>query len=287
MYSCVNLRETTSDIPTNLFGGEILFPSQPFLFCAGCKENNVWLLCGNLPVLANAQNLRPASDAEALARSLLRGEMVEVPGTVVGDQSQQQSFVDASRVIEDAEEGSREKKSRRVETIPDGILEEPEEGTWEIPDDVLVELGILHQNDLGEVNQEEEDHEEGEDALTELQEAATSSDRVRRNDTAETSRNVRPRTGEPEAESEESRCPSLEETHRLDLPNHSRGQERITLTICLFSSELILRGKLKGMAHQKKKEIEQPLLHSWQTDLNSATERMKCRKNAVPQRMDL
>ena len=35
------------------------------------SEKNVWLLCGNLPVLANAQNLRPASDAEALARSLL------------------------------------------------------------------------------------------------------------------------------------------------------------------------------------------------------------------------
>ena len=169
------------------------------------SEKNVWLLCGNLPVLANAQNLRPASDAEALARSLLRGEMVEVPETVVGDQSQQQSFVDARRVVEETEEGaSREKKSRRIETIPEGILEDPGEGTWEIPDDVLVELGILHQGELGEENQEEEDHGEEEDALAELQEAATSSDRVRRNDTTETSRNVRPRTGEPEAERGES-----------------------------------------------------------------------------------
>ena len=170
------------------------------------SEKNVWLLCGNLPVLANAQNLRPASDAEALARSLLRGEMVEVPETVVGDQSQQQSFVDARRVVEETEgEESREKKSRRVETIPEGILEDPEEGTWEIPDDVLVELGILHQNELGEGNQEEEDHVgEEEDALAELREAAASSDRVRRNDTAEPSRNVRPRTGEPEAERGES-----------------------------------------------------------------------------------
>ena len=170
------------------------------------SEKNVWLLCGNLPVLANAQNLRPASDAEALARSLLRGEMVEVPETVVGDQSQQQSFVDARRVVEETEgEESREKKSRRVETIPEGILEDPEEGTWEIPDDVLVELGILHQNELGEGNQEEEDQvEEEEDALAELHEAAASSDRVRRNDTAEPSRNVRPRTGEPEAERGES-----------------------------------------------------------------------------------
>ena len=170
------------------------------------SEKNVWLLCRNLPVLANAQNLRPASDAEALARSLLRGEMVEVPETVVGDQSQQQSFVDARRVVEETEgEESREKKSRRVETIPEGILEDPEEGTWEIPDDVLVELGILHQNELGEGNQEEEDHVgEEEDALAELHEAAVSSDRVRRNDTAEPSRNVRPRTGEPEAERGES-----------------------------------------------------------------------------------
>ena len=169
------------------------------------SEKNVWLLCGNLPVLANAQNLRPASDAEALAGSLLRGEMVEEPGGVVGDPSQQQSFVDARRVIEETEdETTRGKKSRRIEPIPEGILEDPEEGTWEIPDDVLVELGILRQGELGEGNQEEENQVEEEDALAELHEAAASSDRVRRNDTAEPSRNVRPRTGEPEAERGES-----------------------------------------------------------------------------------
>ena len=177
-------------------------------------EKNVWLLCGNLPALANAQNLRPASDAEALARSLLRGEMVDEPEAVVGEQSQQQSFVDARSVVEETADGSpRDKKSRkrekapeRTESVPEEILDDPEEGTWEIPDDVLIELGILYHEGLGKENiGEEEDHDESTDVLTELQEAAaTSSDRVRRNDVADSSRNVRPRTGEQEAERGES-----------------------------------------------------------------------------------
>ena len=56
MYSCVNLRETTSDIPTNLFGGEILFPSQPFLFCAGCKENKQSLFGTKMTALFSKAN---------------------------------------------------------------------------------------------------------------------------------------------------------------------------------------------------------------------------------------
>ena len=244
------------------------------------SEKNVWLLCGNLPVLANAQNLRPASDAEALARSLLRGEMVEVPETVVGDQSQQQSFVDARRVVEETEgEESREKKSRRVETIPEGILEDPEEGTWEIPDDVLAELGILHQNELGEGNQEEEDQvEEEEDALAELHEAAASSEQNHPEMFDPGRANPKPR--------EVSHYRNLEEIRLLDPANRSRGQEQTILMICLFSFELILRDKQKGMEEQKKEKIGQPSLHSWQTGLRYAIGRMKCQGISVFLRME-
>ena len=229
------------------------------------SEKNVWLLCGNLPVLANAQNLRPASDAEALARSLLRGEMVEVPETVVGDQSQQQSFVDARRVVEETEEEApREKKSRRIETIPEVILEYPEEGTWEIPDDVLVELGILHQGELGEENQGEEDHGEEEDALAELQEAATSPDRVRRNDTTETSRNVRPRTGEPEAERGESLPQSRREVPWLRLLDSILGGagpwvtgcEGVTCAVWIWC---VWKKNRKKKGNKKRKKIKKGL----------------------------
>ena len=63
------------------------------------SDKSIWLLCGNLPVLANAQNLRPAFHSEALARALIRGEMIG-ESKVVGEPSQQQSFVDARRVVE-------------------------------------------------------------------------------------------------------------------------------------------------------------------------------------------
>ena len=183
-------------------------------------------MCGNLPVLAEcsapvlANALRPASDSEALARALIRGETID-ESKVVGEQSQQQSCVDARRVVEEKDDKPESEKSKDKKEspkkpedvpIPDDIFDEPDEGTWEIPDEVLVEMGLLD----GPVNehhvQEGLDEESGEDfdVLTELQ---SSSHRTRRAESSsarnirarlEPERNVRPRTGEPESERGES-----------------------------------------------------------------------------------
>ena len=47
-------------------------------------ERDIWVLCENTPVLVSAHNLRPASDAEALARSILQGQPI-VPAEVIGE----------------------------------------------------------------------------------------------------------------------------------------------------------------------------------------------------------
>ncbi|CAE7253985.1 RE2 [Symbiodinium natans] len=51
----------------------------------GDYQESVWLLCENIPVLASAQNLRPATDAEALAFDILHGNAI-IPEEIVKDQ---------------------------------------------------------------------------------------------------------------------------------------------------------------------------------------------------------
>ena len=45
-------------------------------------QEGLWLLCGNVPVLVAAQNVRPATASEALALSILHGDPI-VPGEIV------------------------------------------------------------------------------------------------------------------------------------------------------------------------------------------------------------
>ena len=42
----------------------------------GNENQNVWVLCENIPVLVSAQNIRPAGDAEALAHAILHGHSI-------------------------------------------------------------------------------------------------------------------------------------------------------------------------------------------------------------------
>ena len=51
----------------------------------------MWVLTENTPVLVSAHSLRPANDAEALARSILNGQPI-MPAEIIGDD---QKFVDA------------------------------------------------------------------------------------------------------------------------------------------------------------------------------------------------
>ena len=90
-------------------------------------DRDVWVLCENVPVLVSVHNLRPASEAEALAKSVLEGHPI-VPSEVIGDD---QKFVDARSYLEEPE-------------IPEDVSYEPSiaPGTPAptIPEDVEVEL---------------------------------------------------------------------------------------------------------------------------------------------------
>ena len=63
---------------------------------------NLWLLCGNVPVLVASQNVRIGSPSEALAQAVLNGDPV-IPGNIVSDGGQQ-SFLDARRVAAASED---------------------------------------------------------------------------------------------------------------------------------------------------------------------------------------
>ena len=60
----------------------------------GNENQNVWVLCENIPVLVSAQNIRPAGDAEALAHAILHGHSI-IPEAIVRGQ---QEFEDATAV---------------------------------------------------------------------------------------------------------------------------------------------------------------------------------------------
>ena len=60
----------------------------------GNENQNVWVLCENIPVLVSAQNIRPAGDAEALARAILHGHSI-IPEAIVRGQ---QELEDATAV---------------------------------------------------------------------------------------------------------------------------------------------------------------------------------------------
>ena len=62
------------------------------------NQKNIWLLCGNVPVLVASHNIRIASPSEALAQSVLNGEPV-IPYKIINDTGQQ-AFLDARQADE-------------------------------------------------------------------------------------------------------------------------------------------------------------------------------------------
>ena len=66
-------------------------------------ERNIWLLCGNVPVLVANQNVKVATPHEALAHAVLHSQPV-IPEEVVSG-NEQQSFLDA-RTADDAASAS-------------------------------------------------------------------------------------------------------------------------------------------------------------------------------------
>ena len=69
-------------------------PASRVIGHEGNENQNVWVLCENIPVLVSAQNIRPAGDAEALAHAILHGHSI-IPKAIVRGQ---QEFEDATAV---------------------------------------------------------------------------------------------------------------------------------------------------------------------------------------------
>ena len=66
-------------------------PASRVIGHEGSEKQDVWVLCEGIPLLVSSQNMRPATDAEALAHAVLHDEPV-VPDAVVRGA---QSFEDA------------------------------------------------------------------------------------------------------------------------------------------------------------------------------------------------
>ena len=159
-------------------------------------EKNLWLLCGNVPVLVAKQNVRPVNASEALAQSVLEGKPI-VPLSITG--TGQQSFWDrreqTSETIE-VEDQTPPQPGEGSETFDysPSILEE---GEWHISPEVLQRPQELE-------GIEEEDSED-QDAVEEIV-----SSRRRASTEPENVRNVRQRTQriEPRQANRQSAYPS-------------------------------------------------------------------------------
>ena len=67
-------------------GRTVWSPASRVLGREGSEGQDVWLLCENVPVLVSAQNLRPATDAEALAHQVLNDEPIIPDAIARGNQ---------------------------------------------------------------------------------------------------------------------------------------------------------------------------------------------------------
>ena len=148
------------------------------------NQKNIWLLCGNVPVLVASHNVRIATPSEALAQSVLNGEPV-IPYTVIND-SGQQAFLDA-RQADEVEVVRDDNMDAALPPVPEEADED-----WD-----------LHPSFFEEIEDEEDEGGSIEDELSPPSDAARGSrvERVRSGE-AVPDRNVRPRVEAPQPESE-------------------------------------------------------------------------------------
>ena len=91
-------------------------PASRVIGHEGSENQNVWVLCENIPVLVSAQNIRPAGDAEALAHAILHGHSI-IPEAIVRGQ---QEFEDATAVP--AEDGTVPVEGLRTDPRTPGMV---------------------------------------------------------------------------------------------------------------------------------------------------------------------
>ena len=186
-------------------------------------ERNLWLLCGNVPVLVANQNVKVATPSEALAHSVLHGQPVIPDEVVIG--GEQQSFLDA-RVSQESRSNSYEPSV--LDSPEPGVEDEETElpfinwgdGNENLPpipeDDELDTVGVT----IPDISNDAEDMSDGADATDELVEAASSSqDRRRSSAATRADRNVRPRL---ETQPESERGSSLAFSRRESIDSAER-----------------------------------------------------------------
>ena len=171
-------------------------------------QKNLWLLCGNVPLLLVAQNVRPATASEALALTILHGDPI-APGEIV-EGTNQQSFLDARmRGHEEVNDEPPQPTAEGPSYAPERLPPVPEEDSdiWQISPKIFGEIP----------DGEEEKDDINEDAgdLGEAPSSAASRGTARRRPASSAAgpspRAVRPRTGEPESKpSRDSRRSSSE-----------------------------------------------------------------------------
>ena len=180
-------------------------------------ERNLWLLCGNVPVLVASQNVKVATPSEALAHSVLHGQPVIPDEVVIG--GEQQSFLDARISPDSQSDGYEPSVLEAPEPIASGEGAELPFINWgdnneDLPpipeDEELDNAGVT----VPEITIDGEDMSDEVNGTDELIEAASSSlDRRRSSVAPRADRNVRPRLEtQPESERGSSLMPSRRES---------------------------------------------------------------------------
>ncbi|CAE7419680.1 ESAG8, partial [Symbiodinium pilosum] len=112
----------------------------------GSEGQDVWLLCENVPVLVSAQNLRPATDAEALAHQVLNDEPV-IPDAIARGNPEFEDHRDARADVPVVE--PRVEEEDPFDEPLASILEEEEE-EWKKYEDFQAAIPI-HGQDLSDL----------------------------------------------------------------------------------------------------------------------------------------
>ena len=210
---------------------------------------NIWLLCGNVPVLVASHNIRIASPSEALAQSVLNGEPV-IPYKIINDTGQQ-AFLDArqSDEVEVVREGPRHAVD--VEVVHEDIADSALPPIPEEPDDEWdIRPGFF------EEDEEEDTGPMEEDIFSPSRTPERRVERPRPGD-GDHERNVRPRVEshlQPESERGSSLVPSRRDSFVPD--STPSGSVLGPLSSPSASSWPLRRELLNDLPHQLRTHLE-------------------------------
>ena len=213
------------------------------------NQKNIWLLCGNVPVLVASHNIRIASPSEALAQSVLNGEPV-IPYKIINDTGQQ-AFLDArqSDEVEVVREGPRHAVD--VEVVHEDIADSALPPIPEEPDDEWdIRPGFF------EEDEEEDTGPMEEDIFSPSRTPERRVERPRPGD-GDHERNVRPRVEshlQPESERGSSLVPSRRDSFVPD--STPSGSVLGPLSSPSASSWPLRRELLNDLPHQLRPHLE-------------------------------